>query len=528
MTDVIIIGGGLNGLVAANVLARRKFSVLLLERQEQVGGAAVTHTTASGLRSAQLSHAFGPISADVSRALQLDRSQIEFITPDPVLTTLGSQGQAVTFHRDHILTSASIGRVSPADAAAWQPFCRTMQRLALVLAEVNRYPAPSIDTPDSADLWRLLKVGRHARSLGSRELARIGRYVPMAVADLVSEWFEHDLVQAAIAARGIFGHHAGPWSAGTGALLLQRMAEDPMPVGGGVTVKGGPGAFTAMLASMAATAGVTMRTGVRVARILTRGNAAVGVALDTGEEIAAHAVVGAIDPKQMFLSLVDAGDLPPVFRQRIQQIRARGVTAKINLSLNGVPVFPALDGDDLLLRGRLLIAPSVDYLERAYDAVKYGGMSAEPWLELSLPSANDNTLAPAGQHCLSIYMHDVPNDPSITHDQVLARALAVLAPHAPELVSQITEQEVLTPADLERQWGYTGGHIFNGEGSLDQWWVSRPLLGWAHHHGSPIDGLFLAGAGSHPGGGLTGQAGLNAARVIAARLGKRPTNSLRS
>jgi len=521
MTDVIIIGGGLNGLVAATVLAKKKFSVLLLERHDQVGGAAVTHTTAGGLKSPTLSHALGPISADVMRTLRLDREGIEFLTPDPVLTTFGMRDEVITFHRDHVLTAASIERVSSADAAAWQSFVHTMQRLALVIAELNRHQAPSVDAPASADLWRLLKVGRRARALGSRELARLGRYVPMPVADLVGEWFESDLVQAAVAARAVFGHHLGPWSAGSGAVLLQRMAEDPMPVGGGVTTRGGPGAFTAALAAMASAHGVTIRTDARVVRILTRGHAAVGVALESGEEMSAHAVISAIDPKQLFLSLVDPGELPPTFRQRVQQIRARGVTAKINLSLSGEPVFPALLGDTVPLRGRLLIAPSVDYLERAHDAAKYGGMSQSPWLELSLPSTNDDSLAHAGQHVLSMYVHQVPCDRAIERADVLARALAVLAPHAPTLESQIVEQEVLTPTDLEDRWGYSGGHIFHGEQTLDQWWASRPLLGWADRYGSPIAGLFLAGAGSHPGGGLTGQPGLNAARVISAALHRR-------
>lgn len=521
MTDVIIIGGGLNGLVAATFLAQKKFSVLLLERHDQVGGAAVTTTSPRGFKTPTLSHSLGPISADVMHSLRLDRAGLHFISPEPVLTTFGHDGQAITFHRDHVLTAASIGRVSAHDAANWQPFVQTMQKLAGVLDGLNQHPAPSIDEPGTADAWRMLQVGRRARALGRRDLARLGRYVPIAVADLVSEWFDTDLMQAAVASRAVFGHQMGPWSAGTGALLLQRMAEDPMPVGGGVTVKGGPGALTAALAASASAAGVTIRTGARVAQILTRGESAAGVLLESGEELSAHAVVGAIDPKQLYLSLVDPGALPPTFRQRVQQIRARGVLAKINLSLSGEPVFPALHGDDLPLRGRLLFAPAIDEIERAYDAVKYGRMSERPWVEASIPTANDSDLAPPGQHVMSLYVHYVPQDASVSRDDLLARTLAVLRPHAPNLDSLIIEREILTPHDLEQRWGYSGGHIFHGEGALDQWWISRPLLGWAHHYGSPIGGLFVAGAGAHPGGGLTGQSGLNAARVISVALGRR-------
>ncbi len=522
MTDVIIIGGGVNGLVAATWLARRKLSVLLLERHEVVGGAALTTVSGQGFHRPTLSHALGPISADVVRALRLDRAKVEFLTPDPVLTTLGSRGEAITFHRDHVLTAASIQRVSPHDAGTWQAFVQTMQRLAGVVADVNRQPAPSIDAPGTGDLWRLLKLGRKARALGRRDLSRLVRYVPMAVADLVSEWFDADLVQAATASRGVFGHMAGPWSAGTGALLLQRMAEDPMPVGGGVTVKGGPGAFSAALAAMAESSGVRVRTGARVARILTRGRAAAGVALDSGEEIGAHAVVCAVDPRQVFLNLVDAGDLPPTFLQRIGNIRARGVLAKINLSLGAAPEFTALHGDPVPLKGRMLIAPGVDTIERAFDAAKYGQLSAHPWLELAIPSVNDPSLAPDGQHVMSIYLHYAPRELragqwSDLRDTVYQRAMDVLRPHAPDLESLVVEREVLTPEDLETRWGLSGGHIFHGEGALDQWWVSRPLLGWADHS-SPVDGLFLASAGTHGGGGLTGQAGLNAARAISVRL----------
>ncbi len=519
MTDVIIIGGGLNGLVAAITLARRKYSVLLLERHDQVGGAAVTRTSAAGFKHATLSHALGPLSADVVRALRLDREKIEFIRPEPVLTTLAAGGPHVTFHRDHVLTAASINRVSAHDAGRWQAFVGTMQRLAGVIAEVNRHPAPSIDSPGSGDVWRLLQVGRRARALGRADLAKLGRYVPIAVADLVSEWFEHDLVQAAIAARAIFGHPVGPWSAGSGALLLQRMAEDPLPVGGGVTVKGGPGALTHTLAEIARRAGVEIRTNARVTRVLTHGQTATGVSLESGEEIRAHAVVAAIPPRHLFETLVDPAALPVTFRRRVRQIRSRGVTAKINLSLSARPEFAGLDGDEAALRGRLLIAPSIDALERAHDAVKYGDASPLPWLEISVPSANDEGLAPAGQHVMSIYAHHAPA--GIPADVISQRVWSVLREYSPALESQVVEQEVITADDLNSLWGLTGGHIFHGEGALDQWWVSRPLLGWAHHYAAPIGGLFLAGAGSHPGGGLTGQTGLNAARAISVALGRR-------
>lgn len=525
MIDVIIIGGGINGLVAATVLARQKLAVLVLDQRDVVGGGATTSISAKGFQSPTLSHSLGPLSPDVVRALRLDRAKLEFLLPDPVLTTLGAAGDTITFHRDHVLTAASINRVSSHDAGTWQPFVQTMQRLGAVMAGVNRHAPPSVDAPSTTELWQLFGLGRRARALGRRDLTRLARYAPIAVADLVSEWFDHDLMQGALAARGVFGHLLGPWSAGTGALLLHRMAEDPMPVGGGVTMRGGPGALAHALATLAETAGARIRTEARVARVLTHGGAATGVVLDTGEELGAHAVVAAVDPRHLCLNLVDPADLPPTFLQRMRQVRGRGVTAKVNLSLSASPVFTALHGDDVPLKGRMLVAPSVDYIERAFDAAKYGSCSPHPWLEVSVPTVNDPSLAPEGQHVLSAYVHYAPRtlregDWSTERETLYRTVMDTLAPHAPDLEAQVIEREVITPEDLETQWGFAGGHIFHGEETLDQWWVSRPVLGTAQYQ-TPIGNLYVASAGTHPGGGLTGQSGLNAARTIARALKQR-------
>ncbi len=530
MTDVVIIGGGINGLVAATMLARQKFSVLVLDRHDRVGGAAITTPSAKGFKAPTLSHSIGPLSADVMRNLRAGnstfaRAHLRFLAPDPVLTTFGQRDEFITFHRDDVLTAASIDRLSPRDAGVWQSFAVTLQRLAAIMVNVNRHAPPSIDTPSSRELWRLFGLGRKARSLGRADLARLARYAPIAVADLAAEWFEHDLLQAAVAARGVFGHLVGPWSAGTGALLMQRMAEDPMPVGGGVTIVGGPGALAQAIGTLAESAGAQIRTEARVVRVLTRRGVATGVALDTGEEIGAHAVVGAIDPRHLCLDLIDPGDLGPTFRQRMRQMRGRGVTAKLNLSLSSKPSFTALQGDDVPLKGRVLIAPGIDYIERAFDAAKYGQLSPHPWLEVSIPTVNDPSLAPEGQHVLSAYVHYAPRALRESTWADMSEALYksvidTMEPYAPGIGSLVIEREVITPEDLETKWGFAGGHIFHGEETLDQWWVSRPLMGAAQYR-SPIENLFFASAGTHPGGGLTGQSGLNAARTIARALKRR-------
>ena len=525
MIDVIVIGGGHNGLIAAGLLARQGRSVLLLERQPIVGGMAITREFAPGFKAPTLAHAIGPLTADVTRALKrlkFDKQGLQLITPDPAMTSLGPAGEVIAFHRDPVFTAESINRLAPPDAGRWREFLDTMQRLAAVFRDLNRHPAPPIDDPSRTDVWRLFNTGRRARALGKKNLSRLMRYVPMAVADITSEWFANDLVQAAVASRGTFGHFAGPWSAGTGALLLQRLADDPMPVGSGITVAGGPGALTAALATVASLAGVTIRTSTPVSHIRIVNGDATGVVLESGEEIASRLVLAAVDPKTVFQSLIAPADLPPTFQQRVRNIRARGATAKVNLALSTRPVFGALHGDDIALRGRLLIAPDIDYLERAFDAAKYGTVPERPWLEVSVPTVVDGALAPEGQHVMSIVAHTMPETPrdgswTDARDTLYRRVLDVLAPHAPGLEASIVAREVITPEDIETEWGATGGHIYHGEQTIDQWWTMRPLLGWAGGT-TPIGRLFLTGAGTHGGGGVTGGPGLHAARTVDAAL----------
>jgi phytoene dehydrogenase-like protein len=530
--DVIVIGGGVNGLVAAACLAKLKLETVVLERQPDVGGSAATSELAPGVHVPALSHALGPVHRDVIRALRLDHAAgLDFLVPDPALTSLGPDGRVVSFHRDAVLTAGSINRVSPHDAGAWREFLQTTHRIAAVLGALDRQLPPPLDGASVRDWWRLVGAGRRARALGRRDRARLARWMPMAVSDLVDEWFESDLVRAAVAARALLGTFGGPRSAGTGAALLQRIAEDPMPVGSGLTARGGPGALAQAVAARAKAYGATIKLNARVARVLSKNGRATGVALDNGIEMTARAVVSAIDPRATLLGLVDPMDLTPSFRERVRHIRGRGLTAKINLALSGLPEFPAFAGDPLPLRGRLLIAPHLDYLERAFDAAKYDAISDEPWLEITVPSVLDASLTPSGGHVMSIYAQCAParlRDGSWDeHTGTLCRrVMTALAPHAPGLESLITAREVITAADIAARWGTTGGHMFHGEATLDQSWVARPLLGWSRHR-TPLDGLYLASAGTHPGGGLTGLPGLHAARVVAEALRKSPDKDAR-
>jgi phytoene dehydrogenase-like protein len=525
MRDVIVIGAGVNGLVAGALLAKARLSTLILDRQPVAGGAAATSELAPGFRAPTLSHALGPIHPAVIKALRLDRAGLTFVTPEPTLTSFGEHGDTIVFHRDAVLTAASIDRISSADAARWVEFVRTTERIAAVIGVTHKQPPPPLDQTVARNWWQLLSFVRQARGLGRRDQMRLARWLPMPIADLASEWFENDLLQAALSAHAVFGTLAGPRSGGTAARLLQRIAEDPQPVGSGATTIGGPGALAHALASIAEQAGATIRTGVRVAHILTADGRAAGVVLEDGEEIHAETIVSSVDPRQTFLSLLDSSELPPAFVERMRHFRARGVMAKLNLALSAAPVFPALAGDELPLRGRLLVAPGVDYLERAHDAAKYGAVSKLPWLEISVPTMSDSSLAPAGQHVMSVYVHFVPRrlergSRDTMEDIVYRAAMRALAPHAPGLDGLVLASQVITPEALETTWGLSGGQIFHGDPSLDQTWVARPLLGWGRY-ATPIDGLYLAGAGAHPGGGLTGLPGWLAAQVVRDDLRKK-------
>ena len=523
MIDVIVIGGGLNGLVTAALLAKRQLSVVVIDRQSTVGGAAVTNELAPGFLAPTLSHSLGPIAHDVVRALRLDRAAgLEFITPDPTLTSLTDDGRALTFHRDAVLTAASINAFSATDAGKWSHFKRSSLRLAGVLAGLHRMAPPPLDGDERPDIWKLLSVGRAARKLGRQELATLTRWMPMSIADVTGEWFESDLLRAAIGAHAISGHPAGPRSAGTGAMYLSRLAADPMPVGSGVTARGGPGAVAAAIKKIGDERGVSFRAGESVTEIVVQHGRATGVVLGNGDVLSARAVVAAISPKLALGQLTPPAELPASYRERILHVRSRGVTAKINLALSGLPVFTALGSDTVPLRGRLLVAPGLDYLERAFDATKYGEMSAEPWLEIAIPSVFDATLAQNGGHVMSIYAHCAPYKLRRgSWDGVRATltdsVLRVLEKHAPGIRGQIVSSTVITPVDLEHHWGMAGGHIFHGEHTLDQLWVARPLLGWANYR-TPLRGLYLASAGTHPGGALTGLNGLLASEVVVADL----------
>jgi phytoene dehydrogenase-like protein len=522
--DVIIIGGGHNGLVTAFYLAKAGFKPLVLERRAQVGGAAITDEFHPGFRCSTLSHSAGPILPSIVRDMQLEKHGARSITPNTCVTALSLDGRALPLYPGHKESADAIAAFSQKDAAKYPEFAESLRKISNVIAEVLATTPPDIDQPGSGDLWSMVKTGRALRNLGKRDMYRVLRWGPMAVADLVAEYFETELLRAVIAARGIFGTFLGPWSAGSSLQLLIRAAGDSHPAGSAFFAAGGMGALTQAMASAAKAAGVEIRTAAEVIEIRVKDGAATGVLLGTGEEISAKAVISNADPKRTLLKLTDPVHLSPDFVQKLQHYRGNGTVAKVNLALSGLPTFPALkNGDDPALKGRIHIGPEIDYLEHAFDESKYGNFSRQPYLEATIPSLTDPTLAPEGKHVMSIYMQYAPyklkGDWEEQRNALGHTVVETLAEYAPNLPQMILTHQIITPLDLEETYGMTGGQIFHGDLALDQFFTMRPLLDWARYR-TPIENLFLCGSGTHPGVGLTGGSGANAAREILKQLKK--------
>jgi len=510
--DIVIIGGGHNGLVTAFYLAKAGFKPLVLEQRNQVGGAAVTEEFHPGFRSSVLAHS-ASIRPDLIREMQLERHGLKLLSPEIELTSLSPDGRALVLSRDQQRAAQEIASFSQKDAERYPQFQKSVTRIAAVVSHLLTLSPPDIEAPNTGDLLGLLKVGRLARGLGKREMFSLLRWAPMAVADLAAEFFETELLRAAVAAQGIFGTFAGPWSAGTGLIYLLRAAN-----GAPSFAQGGTGALTQAMAAAAQKAGAEIRTWAEVIEISVKNNTAQGVVLSTGEQIVAKAVISNADPKRTFLNLTDPSLLSPTFTKRLQNYRMNGTVAKVNLALSALPTFAGLNGNGEALKGRVQIGYEIDYLERAFDESKYGDFSRAPYLEIAIPSLTDPSLAPQGKHVMSIYIQYAPYKLKNGNWEGQRTALGdtvvkTLAQYAPDLPGKILGQQVITPLDLEETYGLTGGHIFHGELALDQIFTMRPFLDWARYR-TPIQNLYLCGSGAHPGTGLTGGSGANAAREI--------------
>lgn len=515
----IIVGGGHNGLVAAAYLAKAGRRVLVLERRERVGGILDTVEIAPGVRAPGIVHTVGRLRRSVIQDLALARHGLSFVTPSVRVFAPDGHGGGVVLWADPARTASELRARSARDASAYPGFDRKVRALASFLAHLNAVTPPDLKSPTFADAVAGLKLGRAFRAMGSRAVRELSRVLPMAVADFVGEALEDDVLRAALAARAVLYAAQGPWSAGSTTTLLTDSAGNDGGAAGQTTYhRGGPGALAEVLERAARSFGVEIRTGAEVVAITARDGRASGVALADGTEITAELVISAVDPKRTLTELVDPVDVGPHLRWRAANIRQPGRTSKVNLALAGLPSFPGAEEERL--RGRIVIGPGIDHLERAFDHSKYGRISEEPFLEVTIPTLSDPSLAPEGQHVLSAVVQWTPRDLrdgewSAERERLADVVVKTLEPYAPGLGELVTARHVITPEDLEVEYGLSGGHVLHAEPGLDSWFAWRPLIGHARYRFG-IPGLWLAGSGAHPGGGVTGAPGANCAREILA------------
>jgi phytoene dehydrogenase-like protein len=511
--DCIVVGAGHNGLVCANYLARSGRSVLVLEAASEVGGAAVTREFAPGFRVSACAHLLQWMPQSMIEELSLASHGLKFAAEGMPTAALSPDGAPLT------LNDFGLQARAPADAAAYAALNERLQRFAHALGPIMAATPPRLGTASRSDLWALLKLAWPIRRLGRRDMRELLRIGGMCVYDLLQEHFSSPLLQGALAFDALLGTNLGPRSPGSVFTLLYRLSA---AANAGrfspAQPQGGLGSLSSALAQSARAAGVTIRTDAPVRRIVVDQDRAAGVSLQSGEIIGAQIVVSSADPKTTFLGLLGSEHLDAGFVRRVSHLRTAGLAAKLHLALDRAPQFKGLES--AALGGRLLLAPSLDYLERAYNHSKYGEYSAQPSLEITVPSINDSQLAPAGAHVLSAVVQYVPyalkGGWQSARQRLIDGVIDCIETCAPGLRRSVTAVELLTPADIEAKFRIHGGHWHHTELALDQFFMVRPVPG-AAQYASPMDGLYLCGAGCHPGGGVMGTAGRNAARQILGR-----------
>jgi phytoene dehydrogenase-like protein len=509
--DVVVVGGGHNALTTGALLARSGLRVVILERRPVLGGAAVTHELAPGIKVPGVAHTVGRLRASVVADLRLYEHGLRLIEPPVRAFAPQPDNHPLVLWGDEVGTARGLAAMSAQDAAAYPGFNRLIRGLEAFFAELNESTPPDLKSPSLTDALGGLKLARAYKSLEPRVAQTLLRVLPMPVADFVAEHFESDSLRALVATRGVQYAALGPWSGGTTALLLGESAGNHGGAAGRtVFVAGGPGALADALAAAARSHGAEIRTSSEVASITTSGGGVTGVALASGEELSATAVVSGADPKSTLTKLLDPVALGPQLRWRASNLRLPGVVAKVNLALSGVPAWSGAESREQL-QGRIVVAPGIDYLEKAFDATKYGRVADAPYLEATIPSLVDPSLAPDGAHVMSVVVQYAPYHLRAgqwdDHRERLGDlVLSTLEEHAPGLSGLVNHRQVLTPLDLERDFGLTEGNIFQGELSLEQLFFLRPVPGWARYR-TPIKGLYMCGSATHPGGGIMGAPG---------------------
>jgi phytoene dehydrogenase-like protein len=504
---IVIIGAGHNGLVCAAYLARAGKQVTVLEAAEQVGGAAITREFAPGFKVSAGAHLLFMLDKNIRKELSLDSAGLSFSQQDMSTTALAEDGNHLQIAGD-ALQGANI---SDKDRLAMQEYRRFMNRFAGVINRLNNRIPPRIGTRDRSDWIGLAKTALNIRLLGKADMREFLRIAGINIYDVLQENFENPLLKGALSMDGVLGTNLGPRSNNSVFCALHRLSG----LQGTAMPKGGMGALSNALANVAGKQGALIRTSATVSRILMEGDRVSGVELQDGEQIAAGTVISSADPKTTFLGLLGARNLEAGFARKVQDIRMRGNVAKLHLALDGVPEFKGLKQDRL--GDRLLIAPDMEYVERAFNQSKYGEYSVKPVAEITIPSLHDDSLAPAGKHVLSAVVQYAPYRLKAGWPESKAafmdQLIDLLAAYAPGIQSRVLHGELLTPVDIESEFRISGGHWHHGELALDQFMMLRPVPHSAQY-ASPVNGLFLCGAGSHPGGGVMGCAGRNAANAV--------------
>ncbi len=519
--DAIIIGGGHNGLVTAAYLARAGRSVLVLERREMVGGCAVTEEVWPGYRVSTGAYLSSLLQERIVNELELKRFGYHVEPKEPPFFSPFPDGRHLFMWQDHERTRAEIAKFSPRDASRLAAYEEHVERLAVVAESLLLETPPPFPPSSVFELVDYLKLAARLRGLPAKDMYALVRIFTQSASDFLDDWFESPEVKVTLATDGVIGANGGPRSPGTAYVLLHHCMGG---VGGrrGVWgfVRGGMGAVPEAMAASARSRGAQIRTNAAVERVLMENGRAVGAVLVGGEEIRSRIVVSNLDPKLTFLKLTDRRDLPGEFVAQVERFRCEGTSCKINLALNGLPDFRCLPGaPGPQHRATMHLCPDIDYVERAWDDAKYGRPSSRPLLEMTVPTMYDPSLAPPGKHVMGIFLQYAPytiKGPETWDDlrePFADRVMDVIAEYAPNIRDIVDHRQVLTPLDLERRFGITGGNIFHGEMSLDQMFVMRPVPGWARYR-TPIEGLYMCGSGTHPGGGVMGAPGYNAAREI--------------
>jgi phytoene dehydrogenase-like protein len=516
--DAIVIGGGHNGLTAAAYLARAGRKVLVLERRHVLGGAAVTEEVFPGFRFSVCSYVVSLLRPEIIRDLDLPRHGLEILPLDGTFTPMPS-GDYLWRVNDHAKTRREIARHSKLDAEAYDEYGKAMVEMARFVKPILNMTPPDPLSLNPRELMKLLFLGRRFRGLGDVDRYNQVQLMTMSAVDFLDQWFETDVLKATMSASGIIGTFLGVRSPGTAYVLLHHyMGEIDGAFRSWGLSRGGTGAISDAIAGAAREAGVEIRTETSVSKIIVKDGSAVGVVLDNGDYLTSQVVSSSVDPNLTFLRMVGSEHLPGEFVSEIQRYKFRGSSGKVNMALDALPDFSCMPGPGAHLRGAISISPSVEYMERAYDDAKYGRFSRRPYIDVVIPSLTDPSVAPPGKHVMSCFVQYAPYHlKDGTWDERREAfgdtVVSTLAEYAPNIKDIILHRQVVTPLDLEREWGLTEGNIFQGELTLEQLFFLRPAPGWAQYR-TPIKNLFMCGSATHPGGGIMGAPGRNAAMRI--------------